>query len=116
MLLIYIKSYNIQFNLDYISILFLLMFSFSLFILNILAITYNKHNLLITFLCMEIIFLSIGLNFAFYSILHSKVSQVLSLYVFTVAATESAIGLAILISFYRLKQNIAFKSLANLKY
>jgi NADH-quinone oxidoreductase subunit K len=64
---------------------------------------------------MELIFMSIGLNFAFFSLIHLKIAQVLSLFVFTVAATESALGLGLLISLYRLKQNISFKSFNTLK-
>lgn len=60
--------------------------------------------------------MSIGLNFAFFSLIHLKVSQVLTLFVFTVAATESAIGLGLLISLYRLKQGISFKSFNSLKH
>lgn len=116
MLLMFIKPFIIQFNLDYVSFLFLLTFSSSLFILNLLSITYNEKNLLIIFLCIELIFLSIGLNFAFFSLLHIKTSQIITLFILTIAATESSIGLGILINYYRLKQNITFTCLTDLKY
>lgn len=81
-----------------------------------LAITYNEKNVLIIFLSIELIFLSLGLNFAFFSILHIKISQVITLFILTTAATESSIGLGILISCYRLKQNITFNNLSDLKH
>jgi NADH-quinone oxidoreductase subunit K len=107
----FIKPFIIQFNLDYISFLFLLTFSSSLFMLNLLAITYNEQNLLIIFLCIELIFLSVGLNFAFFSLLH-----IITLFILTIAATESSIGLSILINCYRLKHNITFAHLTDLRY
>lgn len=116
MLLMFIKPFVIQFNLDYISFLFLLTFSSSLFIWNLLALTYNEKNLLIIFLSVELIFLSIGLNFAFFSLLHVKISQIITLFILTTAATESSIGLGILINCYRLRQNITFNNLNDLKY
>lgn len=112
----FIKPFIIQFNLDYISFLFLLTFSSLLFIWNLLAITYNEKNLLLIFLSIELIFLSLGLNFAFFSILHIKISQIITLFILTTAATESSIGLGILISCYRLKQNITYNNLSDLKY
>lgn len=112
----FIKPFIIQFNLDYISFLFLLTFSSSLFMLNLLAITYNEQNLLIIFLCIELIFLSVGLNFAFFSLLHIKTSQIITLFILTIAATESSIGLSILINCYRLKHNITFAHLTDLRY
>lgn len=111
----FIKPFIIQFSLNHIYFLFLLSFSFALFIFNFLAISYNKRNVLILLLCIELIFLSIGLNFAFFSLIHLKTSQVLTLFILTVAATESSIGLGLLISLYRLKHNISFKSFSDLK-
>lgn len=112
----FIKPFILQLNLDYISFIFLLTFSSLLFIWNLLAITYNEKNVLIIFLSIELIFLSLGLNFAFFSILHIKISQVITLFILTTAATESSIGLGILISCYRLKQNITFNNLSDLKH
>lgn len=113
-LLIFIKFFIIQFVSNSVSFLFLLLFSFSLFILSLLAITYNKKNILILLLCIELIFLSIGLNFVFFSLIHIKISQVLTLFVLTVAATESSIGLGLLVSLYRLKQNVSFNNFSDL--
>lgn len=110
-----IKPFILQFSFSHVSFLFLLVFSFSIFLVSLLAITYNKQNILILLVCIELIFLSIGLNFAFFSLLHLKISQVFTLFILTVAATESSIGLGLLINFYRLKKTINFKSISSLK-
>jgi NADH-quinone oxidoreductase subunit K len=116
MLLILTKTYILVFNLYNVSFIMLLTFSFSLFVFNLLAIGYNHRNLLIIFLSIEVLFLSVGLNFIFFSLVNTKISQVISLFVLAIASTESSIGISILINFYRLKQNINFKSLSDLKY
>lgn len=116
MLLIFIKKTSIiYFTLNHISFLFLLFLSFSLFILNLLLIAYNKRNILLLLLTMEMMFLSIILNFCFLSINQLKISQVLALFILSVAATESSIGLSLIICLYRLKQNIGLKNISDLK-
>ena len=56
--------------------------------------------------------LSISLNFIWYSLLLKTIlGQIYSLYIITVAAVESAIGLSIMISFYKLKGSISIKIL-----
>ena len=60
--------------------------------------------------------LSISLNFILYSLLLKTIlGQIYSLYIITVAAVESAIGLSIMISFYKLKGSISIKFLNLLK-
>ena len=71
--------------------------------------------MLIILLCIELLILSISLNFIFFSLFHVKASQVLALFILTVAATESAIGLGLLISLYRLNQNISFSNFSDLR-
>ena len=79
----------------------------SLFSLGLIGIIFNKLNLIIILMSIELILLSVNLNFIFFGICNDDISgQIFSLYVLAVAAAESAIGLAIIIVFYRVKGSI----------
>jgi NADH-quinone oxidoreductase subunit K len=87
-----------------------------LYITGVLGIMFNRFNILITLMCIELIFLSTNLNFILFSVYLDDFSgQIFSLLVLTVVAGESAIGLAILIVYYRLKGNILINELVVLK-
>ncbi len=65
---------------------------------------------------IEIMLLAINLNFIFFSIyLDDIIGQIFSLYILTVAAAESAIGLAILVVYYRLRGVISIDNISLLK-
>jgi NADH:ubiquinone oxidoreductase subunit K len=67
-------------------------------------------------ICIEIMLLSITLNFLIQSFLTDAIiGQITSLWIITVAAVESAIGLSIMISFYKLKGSISIRFLNLLK-
>lgn len=84
-----------------------LLFHFLLFFLGLFGIIFNQFNLIILLMSIELVLLSINLNFLFFSVIHDDIiGQIYSLYILTVAAAESAIGLAIIIVFYRLKGSI----------
>jgi NADH-quinone oxidoreductase subunit K len=69
-----------------------------------ISILNNKKNLLYILICLELILLSLNLNFVLFSIyLEDIYGQIFFLFVVTVAAAESAIGLAIAILFFRCK-------------
>jgi NADH-quinone oxidoreductase subunit K len=60
-------------------------------------------------MCIELILLSLNLNFILFSVyLDDIYGQIFSLFILTVAAGESALGLAIIIIFYRIRGNILF--------
>jgi NADH-quinone oxidoreductase subunit K len=87
-----------------------------LFLSGIFGILLNRRNILIVLMCIEIILLSVNLNFIIFSIyLDDFLGQIFSLFVLTVAAAESAIGLAILILYYRVMGNISISEIATLK-
>ena len=91
-------------------------YTFSLFIIGIIGLLINKKNLLIIFLSLEIILLSINLNLIVLSIINNNTnSQLLSLIILTLAAAEAALGLALLIGYYRLRGSIATNSTNLLK-
>jgi|TARA_Y100000385_G_C13106406_1_gene648181 NADH-quinone oxidoreductase subunit K len=78
-----------------------------LFFIGLSGIFLNKKNIIILLMSIEIIFLSININFIFFSIFIDCVfGQIFSLLILTVAAAESAIGLAILVIYYRIKGTI----------
>ncbi len=65
---------------------------------------------------IELILLSLNLNFIFFSIyLDDLYGQIFSLFILTIAASESAIGLAIIIIYYRLRGNISINQISILK-
>jgi NADH-quinone oxidoreductase subunit K len=88
----------------------------TLYLTGILGIVFNKFNILITLMCIELIFLSTNLNFILFSVyLDDLYGQIFSLFILTVVAGESAIGLAILIVYYRIRGNILINELVVLK-
>jgi len=65
---------------------------------------------------IEIMLLAVNLNFIFFSVyLDDLIGQMFALYILTVAAAESAIGLAILVVYYRLRGIIAIDNISTLK-
>jgi len=110
MLLTHINFFLLTFHflLNHITFIFLFNFSFSLFILSLLGSFYNKQNLLILLFCIELMLLSIGLNFSFISLTINKFGQIFMLFIMTVASAESSIGIGLLVLLYRLKQMINF--------
>ena len=78
-----------------------------LFFIGVFGIISNKRSILIILMCIELILLSVNLNFVVFSIyLDDFYGQIFSLFILTVAAAESAIGLAILILYYRIRGKI----------
>jgi NADH-quinone oxidoreductase subunit K len=78
-----------------------------LFFIGLLGIVLNRRNILIVLMCIEIILLSLNLNFIVLSTyLDDFCGQVFSFFILTVAAAESAVGLAIIIIYYRLRGEI----------
>lgn len=77
------------------------------FFIGLLGIIINRKNILIIIMSIELLLLSVNLNFAIFSIyLDDIIGQVFVIFILTVAAAESAIGLAIITGFYRLKNSI----------
>lgn len=90
--------------------------NFLLFWIGIWGIFVTRKNFIIILMSIEIMLLSVNLNFIFFSVyLDDLMGQIFSLYILTVAAAESAIGLAILVVYYRLKGIIAIDNISTLK-
>jgi NADH-quinone oxidoreductase subunit K len=84
-----------------------LLISTLLFFIGLFGIVLNRKNILIILMSIELILLAINFNFVVFSnSMDDLIGQVFALLVLTVAAAESAIGLAILVIYYRLRGNI----------
>lgn len=78
-----------------------------LFSVSLLGLIFHTHNILIMLMCIELILLSLNLNFIVFSIyLDDMYGQLFSFFILTVAAAESAVGLAIIIIYYRVRNHI----------
>ena len=87
-----------------------------LFTLGIFGIFLNRKNVIIILMSIELILLAVNINLvAFSSHLNDIVGQIYALIVLTVAAAEAAIGLAILVVFYRNKGSIAVEDINMMK-
>ena len=87
-----------------------------LFTMGILGIFLNRKNIIIILMSIELILLSVNINLvAFSTHLGDLVGQVFALIVLTVAAAEAAIGLAILVAYYRNRGSIAVEDVSMMK-
>src|ERR1700748_1590258 len=79
-----------------------------LFTIGVLGIFLNRKNIIVILMSVELILLAVNINFvAFSSYLGRLVGQVFALFILTVAAAEAAIGLAILVVYFRNRGTIA---------
>jgi NADH-quinone oxidoreductase subunit K len=82
--------------------------SAALFVLGVLGIFLNRKNVIIILMSIELILLAVNINFvAFSAFLHQVHGQIFAMFVLTVAAGEAAIGLAILVLYFRNRGTIA---------
>ena len=87
-----------------------------LFTFGVLGIFLNRKNVIIILMAIELILRSVNLNFvAFSAFLHDLVGQVFAMFVLTVAAGEAAIGLAILVIYFRSRGSIAVDDINRMK-
>lgn len=83
-----------------------------LFILGVLGIVLNRSNLIIMLMSIELMLLAISFLFLINSVvIDNIIGQLFTIMILTVAAAESAIGLAILVAYYRVKGTISVRSL-----
>lgn len=90
--------------------------SAALFVLGVLGIFLNRKNVIIILMAIELILLSVNINFvAFAAHLGQVHGQIFAMFVLTVAAGEAAIGLAILVIYFRNRGSIAVDDATVLK-
>ena len=88
----------------------------ALFCIAVAGIFLNRKNIIILLMCIELMLLAVNINFvAFSRELGDAAGQVFVFFILTVAAAESAIGLAILVLLFRNKSNINVEELNALK-
>jgi NADH-quinone oxidoreductase subunit K len=90
--------------------------SMILFLLGIWGIFLNRKNIIVMLMSIELMLLAVNVNFLLFSVaLDDIMGQVFALLVLTVAAAESAIGLALLVVYYRVRGTIAVEFINLLK-
>ncbi len=87
-----------------------------LFTLGIFGIFLNRKNLIVIMMSIELMLLAVNINMvAFSAYLNDLVGQVFTMLILTVAAAEAAIGLAIVVVFYRNKRSIEVEDINEMK-
>ncbi|TMH10947.1 MAG: NADH-quinone oxidoreductase subunit NuoK [Betaproteobacteria bacterium] len=91
-----------------------------LFALSVIGIFLNRKNLIVLLMCIELMLLAVNLNFVAFShflpvVADKMAGQVFVFFILTVAAAESAIGLAILVVLFRNRSTINVDELDQLK-
>jgi NADH-quinone oxidoreductase subunit K len=87
-----------------------------LFTLGVLGIFVNRKNVIVILMSVELILLAVNINLvAFSTHLNDITGQIFALFVLTVAAAEAAIGLAILVVFFRNRGSIAVEDVNMMK-
>ena len=82
--------------------------SAALFTIGVFGIFVNRKNIIIILMSVELILLAVNINLVAFSVyLHNVVGQIFAMFVLTVAAAEAAVGLAILVTFFRNRGDIA---------
>jgi NADH-quinone oxidoreductase subunit K len=98
-------------NPTYFTLLSALLFS-----IGILGIFLNRRSIIIILMSIELLLLSVNINLVAFSALHQNITgQIFTMFVLTVAAAEAAIGLAILVVFFRNKGSIKVEDTQQLK-
>ena len=79
-----------------------------LFTIGVFGIFVNRRNIIVILMAIELILLAVNINLVAFSVyLHDVVGQIYAMFVLTVAAAEAAVGLAILVTFFRNRGDIA---------
>ena len=87
-----------------------------IFVIGIIGIFLNRKNVIIILMSIELILLAVNINLVSFSIyLQNLVGQVFTMFVLTVAAAEAAVGLAIIVIYYKNKGSIDVEHIDSLK-
>jgi NADH-quinone oxidoreductase subunit K len=88
----------------------------ALFTIGVFGIFVNRKNIIVILMSIEMILLAVNINFVAFSVyLHDVAGQILAMFVLTVAAAEAAVGLAILVTFFRNRGDIAVDDASMMK-
>lgn len=87
-----------------------------IFAIGVFGIFLNRKNVIVILMSIELMLLAVNINFvAFSSYMGDLAGQVFTMFILTVAAAEAAIGLAILVTFFRSRGSIAVDDIAEMK-
>ena len=87
-----------------------------IFVVGVIGIFLNRRNVIIILMCIELILLAVNINLVSFSIyLQDLVGQVFTMFILTVAAAEAAVGLAIIVIYYKNKGSITVERISSLK-
>ena len=87
-----------------------------IFTIGIVGIFLNRKNLIVILMCIELLLLAVNINFVSFSIfLNDLNGQIFTLFILTVAAAEAAIGIAIIVVYYRNARSISVEDINTLK-
>ena len=93
-----------------------LVLSGALFTIGVLGVFINRKNLIVILMSLELMLLSVNINLVAFSVFMGDIrGQVFAMLVLTVAAAEAAVGLAILVTYFRNRGNIAVENVNTLK-
>ena len=88
----------------------------TIFTIGIIGIFLNRKNLIVILMCIELLLLAVNINMVSFSIfLNDLNGQIFTLFILTVAAAEAAIGLAIIVVYYRNTGSIRVEDINTLK-
>ena len=88
----------------------------TIFTIGIIGIFLNRKNLIVILMCIELLLLAVNINLVSFSIfLNDLNGQIFALFILTVAAAEAAIGLAIIVVYYRNTGSIRVEDINTLK-
>ena len=87
-----------------------------IFSIGVVGIFLNRKNVIIILMSIELLLLAVNINFVSFSIyLQNLVGQVFTMFILTVAAAEAAVGLAIIVMYYKNKGSISVEQINTLK-
>ena len=87
-----------------------------LFTIGVIGIFINRRNIIVILMAIELILLAVNINFVAFSVYqHNLLGQIFTMIVLTVAAAETAIGLAILVVYFRNRGDIAVENVNMMK-
>ncbi|MCF6208321.1 MAG: NADH-quinone oxidoreductase subunit NuoK [Ghiorsea sp.] len=88
----------------------------ALFSIGIIGLFLNRKNVITILMCIELMLLAVNINFAAFSHFLGDIGgQIFVFFVLTVAAAEVAVGLAILVAYYRQRRSIAIEDINTLQ-
>lgn len=105
-----------EFNALEIGLQHYLILASILFTIGVFGIFLNRKNVIVILMSIELMLLAVNINFvAFSAFLQDLTGQIFTMFILTVAAAEAAIGLAILVVFFRNKGSIAVEDISEMK-